>query len=106
EASYFNYVIYDPQDTSIIGRDAREKGQTREEMISWAKEVADRNDAKRRQWESDARARQEQESGQAYERILSMAARKAGPRKQRTVGRYWDVVFGSTGGTTRQIRAI
>lgn len=103
---YFNYVIYDPASAKIVGRDAREKGQTRQDMLGWAATIADRNAAKIRAWESDARQRLERESGDAYGRMLYMATRRPQERKPKLVPGWLRSIMGSTGGTNRTIREI
>lgn len=104
---YYNYVIYHPEAAKIVGRDAREKGQTRQEMLDWAATIADRNTAKARAWESEARARLEGQKESDYGRILYMASRKGtAQRKQKALPVWMRSLFGSSGATTREIREI
>ena len=103
---YYNYVIYDPTYAKIIGRDAREKDQTRASMVEWANEIAQKNEEKMRQWERDARDLFNQNSGENYGRMLAMATRRSKGRKQNPLPIWLRSLFSSSGATSSEIRAI
>lgn len=97
---YHNYVVYEPTHARIVGRDAREKGQTRASMNEWVAEIQLRNKQKIESWVREVQEAREPTG------VLSMAAAPVRERKQKKIPVMLRAAFSSSGSTSAEIRAI